>query len=440
MNEREEDRILSLLYEETSELGSDQDLSDEADEALGAYRDVLARVRSLPDEEPSPHLDALILAQARAVAEKAELAHRPWWRRLLSGPGLGLALATSATVFVAVLVVPQMRESQPELQSIPATTADEPAGRPKLAEERTLSPGVTAPAGAPRQALEPAVPEPIEELEPEREEGGEAKDSRRARRPTTSRARAPVFAADDRDEDRKQAPMAKKPSADRLDDSVAGKGDDLGGRGSSSIGTLSGVSGGAPAGAGGRDKERALRDGVAELDGLVSKAKNEKKAAAEPPAEAEMARTEAPARAPAPPPAPAASAEAAGAEMNELAADEAGSDPRPSDAPAKRSAAKSQTTPTTGQDTGVGAIRARARSLELAGDVEGARRYLLATRRSYVGKPMYEEVSYELAEFELRQKRLDPAEAYARDVLTTKDAALAARARLLIQQIRSAPR
>lgn len=78
--------------------------------------------------------------------------------------------------------------------------------------------------------------------------------------------------------------------------------------------------------------------------------------------------------------------------------------------------------------------------METRGDVDGARNYLLSTRRQFVGKAMYEEVSYELAELEMRQRRYEAALAYARDVLTTKNAALAARARSLMRRAQEAAR
>lgn len=110
MSEHDDHRILDHLYADDPRAGGAAPLSNDEAEELETFRSLLARVRELPDEDPSPHLDSLILAHARAAAEKAEIAHQPAWRRWMSSKGLSLALAATATVFVAVLVVPELRD------------------------------------------------------------------------------------------------------------------------------------------------------------------------------------------------------------------------------------------------------------------------------------------------------------------------------------------
>lgn len=413
MNERDEQRILDLLYEEVEATPAELQLSAEEEQDLAEFRDVLARVRTLPDDEPSSHLDSLILAQARVVAEQAELARQPWWRRFMSSRGLALAMAATATLFVAVLVVPELRMSSPALyESEVAAPAQQaaPAAAPSAAEPLQPKTVAAMPAedyadGELDSALgkkqAPALDRPEDSAE-------------RSRRAAASAPRPRGRAVAQRPEPLARSMPAKRSADPRADGPRPISPD--------AVGTLSGSGGVASA----RDKDRAGREEGAALGDMVTraKAKEEAKREVAPEAEAEVV-----AEKPAPPPPPASAPGAArSAPAPKPAADSGGAKAGESRAPSAGAATA---------DSRLAALRTRARLLEAQGDVEGARKYLLGVRRSYVGTPMYEQVSYELAELELRHRRPAQAEAYARDVLTTKDENLAARARALIQRARS---
>jgi protein TonB len=448
MSEHDDHRILDHLYADDPRAGGAAPLSNDEAEELETFRSLLARVRELPDEDPSPHLDSLILAHARAAAEKAEIAHQPAWRRWMSSKGLSLALAATATVFVAVLVVPELRDQSDYEQVLPASVeptapasagvqaskrpeSDERSPPPALAEAAT--PEVPAPSEG-RAAEAKAAPEDRRRSERLRRMMGGADGAGRA---SGGEKRTAQRGGDAPAEDRL---AERKPDATRSGTGLLGKGEASGARAPSTVGTLADNTIGADA----KDKERGARDDVGGLNDVVSRAKAKKESAASAerradPAVADEAEEEMPAdrnaaepRAePAPPPAPPpASSAAAGASAAS----------KPQSSPAKSAPARSPEADADDATSQLAPIRSKARSMETRGDVDGARNYLLSTRRQFVGKAMYEEVSYELAELEMRQRRYEPALAYARDVLTTKNAALAARARSLMRRAQEAAR
>ena len=223
----------------------------------------------------------------------------------------------------------------------------------------------------------------------------------------------------------------------RSADKLATKGDVAAPREPNTVGTLGGMG----TASGEREKDGLAREDLSGLNEVVSQAKAKKEAAADVERRSELAladdaegagadtRSRMPAPKPSAPPPPSPPATAGPSP-----------DPQSVDRPAKQPpAAGSEADSDDGADA-IGPIRTRARAMESRGDVEGARAYLLTTRRQFTGRPMYEQVSFELAEFEMRQKRYGPAEAYARDVLTTKDQALAARARQLLRRAQEAAR
>ncbi|MBI5717479.1 MAG: hypothetical protein HZC37_07310 [Burkholderiales bacterium] len=99
-----------------------------------------------------PLLRARILAEARRGTEMAR-AQRPWWRRIdaawtpwrMGGAGTAAAAVLAATV---LWVGRDEQPAAPDLRPAPQSPA----------ERRSASPGVTAPATAPRPAPAPAAP------------------------------------------------------------------------------------------------------------------------------------------------------------------------------------------------------------------------------------------------------------------------------------------
>ena len=146
MTEHEDNRLVEYLYGEMPEedalaferaMADDADLASEVDELDG----VLGALREVDEtDDPSPHLDSLVMAAARQEAE----ASRPvaWWRRLLFGPGFGVLAAGSCAVVLAVVFLPMMKTSdmpvaEPPLNAAaPAKVAEK---RPMLAEEAERS-------------------------------------------------------------------------------------------------------------------------------------------------------------------------------------------------------------------------------------------------------------------------------------------------------------
>jgi hypothetical protein len=158
-------RLVDYLYGELSkqeraevrrELDSDAELKKE----LESFEQVLADVRAVPDEEPSAHLDSLILAHAREGAEKN--ASRSWLRRLLRMRAFSVAVAGALAALVAVVVAPTLmmhRETQSEINAFSTPTAARaPAPTPPPATEgaNAVRQGVPAQMAAKEGAEAPA--------------------------------------------------------------------------------------------------------------------------------------------------------------------------------------------------------------------------------------------------------------------------------------------
>lgn len=159
MSRYDDSQLVDYLFDEMSEEDArafEQAMSEDA--ALSAQveglEETLGVMRELEDEEPSKHLDALILATARQTAEAVQEEREASsffgrFRKLLLTPAFGLAAAASLAVVavVSVNVTSFMAEPQTTTEAIP--------------------PGVTASArSADAPAQDPAPePKPVEEAE-----------------------------------------------------------------------------------------------------------------------------------------------------------------------------------------------------------------------------------------------------------------------------------
>lgn len=149
MTEREDNRLVEYLYGELPAkdaaayervMENDPSLKNAAAE----MRDVLSQLREIDDEEPSPHLDALVLANARQLAEQQA---KPLWRRLIASPMIGLAAAGSVAVVLAVIALPNMKSAQDEAPlypPIPARTGAPAEGTAKLEAPPEVAPAAPA--------------------------------------------------------------------------------------------------------------------------------------------------------------------------------------------------------------------------------------------------------------------------------------------------------
>jgi hypothetical protein len=107
-----DNKLVDYLYGELSEEEAEAfERSLESDEALSSEVDGLSEtlqtLRTVEAEDPSPHLDALILAHARQVADE-EKEKRGWFRKLLASPLAGLVAAGSVAMIAALVAVPSM--------------------------------------------------------------------------------------------------------------------------------------------------------------------------------------------------------------------------------------------------------------------------------------------------------------------------------------------
>jgi len=139
VTEREDQQLVDFLYDELSEQEAEafEERAARDPARAGEVRELTAALETLRsidlEEEPPARLDGLILAHARQAAEKAAEAPS-WWRKLVTGPWVGLATAGVAALFVAVIAVPQVMRS-PELDEAskvafappPPTVATPPA-------------------------------------------------------------------------------------------------------------------------------------------------------------------------------------------------------------------------------------------------------------------------------------------------------------------------
>lgn len=150
MTQQDDNRIVDYLFDELSDedaqaferaMSEDAALSaevDALDDALGAYRE-------LEDEEPPPHLDALILATARQTAEAvtSEAEARSWGgrlRRWILSPAFGMTAAASLAVLVIVTV-----NASSFLKQEPAAEALPPGYRAPVAVTASPERGAEAP-------------------------------------------------------------------------------------------------------------------------------------------------------------------------------------------------------------------------------------------------------------------------------------------------------
>lgn len=157
MTDRDHSRLVEYLYGELPKQEAaafEREL--EQDAALAAEARSLARVleasRSIPDEEPALFLDARILAAAREAVGQAPV---PWWRQWLAKPLLGVGLAATAAVVLAVIAIPQVTQK-----------ADEP----RLLPESAPAPSVSIAAAPPAKESEPVAAAGIDETAEERAE------------------------------------------------------------------------------------------------------------------------------------------------------------------------------------------------------------------------------------------------------------------------------
>ena len=166
MTEREDQQLVDFLYDELSdqeaEAFAERAASDPA--RAGEVRELTSALEALRsvdlEEEPPARLDGLILAHARQAAERAEAAPS-WWRKIVSGPWVGLATAGVAALFVAVIAVPTVTRS-PDLDEAskvafapPAPTA--PTVAPPPTEEALGRVAQLADAPAPATAASPGA-------------------------------------------------------------------------------------------------------------------------------------------------------------------------------------------------------------------------------------------------------------------------------------------
>jgi hypothetical protein len=152
VSNREDHRLVDHVYDELSPneeqtfqrlLADDPSMAEE----LASFESTLSVLREgLPAEDPSPHLDAKILAYARQAAAESEGAS--WLgrvRKFLRGPAIGLVAAGTAAIVGAFLVLPQMKEPTHDapsvaLEAAPARVNQAPAPTEKSAEVEPVAP------------------------------------------------------------------------------------------------------------------------------------------------------------------------------------------------------------------------------------------------------------------------------------------------------------
>lgn len=145
MSGREDTRLIERLYGELSEQDARElERALEEDPALAAeaesFESTLGLMRRHEDEEPSPHLDSLILAHAREEATKLEASGqgvRGFLRKMFRSPSTGLLVAGSLAAVIAVVVIPPallMRNSSPPAEVM---ARDIPAAAPSVVEQKS---------------------------------------------------------------------------------------------------------------------------------------------------------------------------------------------------------------------------------------------------------------------------------------------------------------
>lgn len=434
MTEREDHRLVEYLYDELPEqeaaafereIQQDPELADDA----GELRGVLDSLRSLEDEEPSPHLDALILAHARQAAEQQ--AEVSWWRKLLRGPYAAALVAGTAAVALAVIAVPELHApryeevAQAPVASAPPveTEADLPAA-PPAADPAPVDQAL--PASGDRLAQGRTERAARELLREDADEGG----ARRGAAGESERAYA-EFPAEQKPATRapaKRAKAAARPA--EPEDAFAGLGEGKN-AGAGGLGT-----GGYGRGGGGA-KGEASGAAPGMLGGAAGTEQN--KDAERRQASKEAAKSEALAKAEPPPPPPAAPraaapaasprAESAPAPARDVEAGEA------QDAAEKTVQADAALPP----DTIAAAALARAEQLVSERSFDAARRVLLdaRVRPSMASTNAWTRLTLRLSRLELDLRRFDPAAVYARQAAASRDPALRREAERLLARIRA---
>jgi hypothetical protein len=205
-------RLVDYLYGELSKderaslrrsLESDAELRRELESLEG----VLAEVRTVPDEEPSPHLDALILAHARQ--EAGERAPRGWLKKLFAIPAIPVAVAGTLAALVAIVVSPvlTMHQMAPEramtTSAAPAAQVDMPQSPPPQAPHEEVAGDVAA--------ERPPEPDPAEHAAPKPEAPRRAASARQPEAYRSSSLRD-AKSKDERGPVSAETPKAKKPA------------------------------------------------------------------------------------------------------------------------------------------------------------------------------------------------------------------------------------
>lgn len=501
MTEREDQQLVDFLYDELSEQEAEafEERAARDPARAGEVRELTAALETLRsidlEEEPPSRLDGLILAHARQAAEKAAEAPS-WWRKLVTGPWVGLATAGVAALFVAVIAVPQVMRS-PDLDEAskvgfapPAPAVATPPAEPaaplgrvaQLAEApapaTAASPGAlgATAAGSDRNAQEKTedLRDALDDGEKDRlvhgsqhkalpPSGGKADGRVRGALPAMDLAKAKPtdLSAGDVDAD-------KKPPTNEVGLGYSGTRGQAEGAGGAGLGAIGGLA---------EEKKAKLKGG------------ERREAPAEEPEAAPVAAPPAPPPAASAPvaPAPVASAPKASAERQgrKTAADEtvasgssledraAGNErsddatrsggPRPAteEAPASKAVApakKAEATarPSRAKDDAVGSAKEQAlddaaiaaQALDqaaraLAGhNGEQARSILRAARARIPATKGAGRLSLRLAQLEVEAKRWVLARAYAREALRDGDPTVRAQAEQLIRQadLADAPR
>lgn len=240
MSQSEDNRLVDYLYDEMSEEEAqafEQALSEDAalSEELASMEEALGVLRSVEDEEPSAHLDSLILATARQTAEAAEDAS--WWAKLrksFSKPLVGVVAAASMAAVAGIALFPQMSadEAMRADEIVPLGSARAPVAAKLEAEEEPAElQRITEDAEGAAQAAAAADPAPDDDAMLDQ-------TVRRASKPEPKRAPKRRTRA------RKKRRMAKRPpmniEADKKGDVARGPAP-----GAGSVGDLGGTSGGA---------------------------------------------------------------------------------------------------------------------------------------------------------------------------------------------------
>lgn len=453
MSAERDHRLVDYLYDELSPeeaaayrraLDADPDEAREL-ESLDA---MLGELRTIEEETPPAHLDALVLAHARQAADEAAKADekrglRGLVRRILGSPFAGIALAGGVAALAAIVLVPTVsRQYAPEPQSIPMPASVAPDPAPEGLAPADPAQEELAREGAAKERAEPKARAKLERAEPvgaaasgagasdrSKLDEGLAKQGASAEEKRKLPARLDDLAAKgEADEDRGLAPSepssetrargAKKATSAELFGGVAG--------GSSATGD----SVGGPAGSAGAVPSTVVqgtdRD-LSEDKAVASKpAPRAPRTPAEEPRPVEVAddakataRT-APERAQAP----------AKTEL-ELEADSA-SMPAADERPAERRAAATPEAQTVTKDQAApnddaAALMERARAIIRAaesalaqGDRVSARRTLVSGLTRTRGTPGHGAVALRLAELDRDEGRLRDALGFARIAATTR--------------------